>query len=420
MTDLTEFLDLLAGDPRLRSEFAAAPAATLARAGVNTEGLELPERMDLGDLEERLSTLAEVSETSPVVAAASSGLHTPVWSGAAAETAVPEASRRRLRRGRPLPGIHCPSRLESRREDDSREADGSSNRGVSPFRGDGEVKNHRADAGRKPSKVEKTAVTEATPSLKGASEAPLPGAWFATNGTAISRALSIRPQGVSMVSEAIFGQDDRQHVPDASAPPYSWLCALVITAGNGTRWFGTGWLAGPRLVVTAGHCVFMPTQGGWAREITVLPGRNGALTEPRIRASQFHSVEGWVVNGRSEVDYGAIVLPEGSLAADWGYFGYGALDDGELLESLFNIAGYPIDKEQGTLWAQVNNLLTLSGEVLIYENDTYGGMSGCPVIRWDELDYVAVGIHNYGDLVGNRATRINQSVFDNINFWKTL
>lgn len=398
MQDLVSFLDRLAADPQLRTDFAAAPAAILTREGVDTSRLEIPERMDLSALEDRLRELARVRDRVPSEPASTlrppqpPQAHTPVWSGERAQSpgrAESGAAGRRLTRGQPLPGLRCPGRLQRR----------------------------LAGAESGPASRMLTAVPEAAAADE---RAPLPGAWFATHGTAISRMLSNQSHGQPMVAEAIFGKDDREQVTDTSALPYHWLCALVITAGNGTRWFGTGWLAGPRVVVTAGHCVFMPTQGGWVREVMVLPGRNGVIAAPRISSSQLHSVEGWVVQGLPEHDYGAIILPNDALAPDWGYFGYGAIDDRELLESMVNIAGYPIDKEQGTVWAQVNNLLSVSSSLLVYENDTFGGMSGCPVVRWDGSDYLAVGIHNYGDLTGNRATRISKQVFDNINFWKTF
>ena len=428
MGELGEFLDVLAADPRLREEFAAAPAAVLTRAGVDVTGLAIPERMELRELEARLGALAEVRGRAPATPEAAraappaDGRHQPVWSGARtpASTMQPEAApeRRRLRAGHPLPGVRCPARLARRTGDApatttataeaARAADGAPAKVLRL-----EEARPRAEA------AQSTSVAESAP-VTAAADGPLPGAWFATHGTAVSRALSVQPQGMAMVAEAVFGQDDRERIPDASAAPYHWLCALVITAANGSRWFGTGWLAAPRLVITAGHCVFMPTQGGWVSEVMVLPGRNGPTAAPRIPAAQLHSVEGWVTRGQPECDYGAIVLPEGALAPDWGYFGYGALGDDDLLESLINVVGYPIDKDQGTLWAQVNTLLSLSSDLLVYENDTYGGMSGCPVIRWDGADFIAVGIHNYGDLAGNRATRINRQVFDNINFWKTF
>jgi len=139
-----------------------------------------------------------------------------------------------------------------------------------------------------------------------ASRAPRPDSWFGSNGTALPRILSTGTRGLAtgpresfqvregsqtgndqshavvtsgatgLVPEVIIGADDRQRIADTSALPYRWICDLSITDATGLEWLGTGWLASRRLVITAGHCVYLTNQGGWARRITVAPGRDGA------------------------------------------------------------------------------------------------------------------------------------------------
>lgn len=290
-----------------------------------------------------------------------------------------------------------------------------------------------------------------------------PDSWFASNGTALSRVLSTHALATSLsqesqppvrngaptnlrecdqtnengpdrqmgreqsrattastvtdiVQEILIGSDDRQRIADTHALPYAWICDLSIIDATGTEWLGTGWLASPRLVITAGHCVYLTNQGGWARSITVTPSRDGADKPYTFHALELHSVDGWVNDAQQGCDYGAIILPA-EAQDELGYFGFATLTNEELSGELVNVVGYPADKPEGTLWGSVRTLEATLPDILAYDNDTYGGMSGSPVIQWDGSDYFVLGIHNYGDIRGNRATRITASVFDNIQRW---
>src|SRR5207237_139595 len=111
--------------------------------------------------------------------------------------------------------------------------------------------------------------------------------------------------------EVIIGTDDRVQITSTTAFPWRAVCSLRIRAADGTSWLGTGWLASQRVVVTAGHCVYMRKHGGWAKSITVIPGRNGAEAPfGQAVATQFGSVVGWTRDDVREYDYGVILLPE--------------------------------------------------------------------------------------------------------------
>jgi glutamyl endopeptidase len=244
-------------------------------------------------------------------------------------------------------------------------------------------------------------------------------AWFAEYGTAVSRAvIASSAQRSELTQRVIIGPDDRVRIRDTQTVPYRWICDLVIRAANGSSWLGTGWLAGPRTVITAGHCVYMRRQGGWVRRVDIYPGRDGAQIPFSLVSDRPRSVAGWVDGARPESDYGALVLPEPVAdAAAW--FDSMALSDGELAGLTVNLVGYPTDKEMGTMWGHARGLKEVHAETLGYDIDTYGGQSGAPVVRWvGNGRYGVVGIHNYGDLSGNSATRITRGVLKNIDRWK--
>ncbi|HSK97156.1 MAG TPA: hypothetical protein VK891_11110, partial [Euzebyales bacterium] len=102
------------------------------------------------------------------------------------------------------------------------------------------------------------AVAEAVPSLAGLADVAL-----------ASNALGL--------AETVLFPDERIRISPASAFPWRVHCALRITAKDGSAWIGTAFFISPRVLATAGHCVFInsPSEArkGWVRRIDVMPGR---------------------------------------------------------------------------------------------------------------------------------------------------
>lgn len=269
------------------------------------------------------------------------------------------------------------------------------------------------DAGRNRSAESARLVTPPKPGLE-----PLPDA--GQSGLVALRQIigSLPGTGTaeSVAAEAIMMADDRVQVSDTFANPYRWLCRLEITASTGSKWLGTGWFVAPGVIVTAGHCVFIHNHGGWVQSIAVHVGQNRAAVVRSVMATQFATTRGWAENRDATHDYGVIFAEAG----DQGYFGYGVLGDEVIAGALGNVTGYPQDKPGGTLWGHTKQLRPPLPQTLQYEIDTFGGMSGAPVVMWDGRDYVAIGIHNYGDKTANSARRITEEVFYNLERWKLL
>lgn len=220
--------------------------------------------------------------------------------------------------------------------------------------------------------------------------------------------------------EVVIGPDDRIEVTNNEAYPWRCVCSLRIQAQDGSNFIGTGWLVSPRLVLTAGHCVYMHNNGGWARRVEVIPGRRGsAMPFGSAVGLTLRSVQGWTENRNRDNDYGAIILPEDKRFGDQlGWFGYTTRSDEELEGATLNLSGYPGDKPVGTQWFHSRTVGSVSERVLTYEIDTAGGQSGAPV--WQLMQNggrYGVGIHTNGSQAGNSATRITSSVFNNIIAW---
>jgi V8-like Glu-specific endopeptidase len=225
------------------------------------------------------------------------------------------------------------------------------------------------------------------------------------------------------IQEVIIGVDNRVRISPTTTYPWRAVCALKITAQNGSKWIGTGWLISPRTVITAGHCVYMHDEGGWAKSIEVIPGLNDASRPYSAGSSSYlKSVTGWTQSKNRENDYGAIILPNSFRPGDvTGYFGYSVKDDSYLLSSVLNLSGYPGDKANGNQqWFMALKPKSVSARVITYDIDTMGGQSGAPVwIKVGDARY-CVGIHTNGQDAGNSATRIVTAVFNNLKAWKDL
>lgn len=221
--------------------------------------------------------------------------------------------------------------------------------------------------------------------------------------------------------EIVHGADDRVQIQATASYPWRVHASLRITAADNSLWIGTGWFVGPRILVTAGHVVYIkgsgvPGRDGWVKRIVVMPGRNaGTLPYGSTNSSRFWSVLGWTNNGHEEYDYGAIILNE-SLGNQTGWFGFGAWSN---LDSVGgNISGYPGDKPTGTQWYAGRTIDSATSRKVYYDIDTAGGQSGSAVYRFYNGGRYGVAIHAYGGGTVNSGTRINGPVFNNIKAWK--
>jgi V8-like Glu-specific endopeptidase len=223
-------------------------------------------------------------------------------------------------------------------------------------------------------------------------------------------------------AEIVHGADDRVRVGDTRPYPWRTICHLEITTKTGGKGTCTGAFIGPRVVLTAGHCLYLHGYGGWAKSIKVIPGRN-ASQQPYGSAvgTYYISTKGWVDKANSNYDYGVIVLPSNQkLGNTVGWMGLANLSFWSLLGLLVNSSGYPGDKPYGTQWWNANRILAVSSRRIYYQIDTYGGQSGSPVWRYKNGKRHIIAIHTTGGAPFNGATRITDPVFDNLVKWKNL
>lgn len=228
--------------------------------------------------------------------------------------------------------------------------------------------------------------------------------------------------GGTDILEVVIGNDDRVRVADKlmKANPWRQICALRIRSKTNRTYVGTGWFIAPRVLATAGHCVFMQNEGGWAQEIEVIPGKAGeSAVCGKITAKKFRAVDGWVAGQNRDFDYGVIVLPDGAIGTKVGNFAVRSLDDASLKGMDAKISGYPADRDQAAYqYFHERPLMSTTQTRLNYDIDTFGGQSGSPIwIDSENHGLVAVGVHTTGGASSNSGTRINSDVIGNLIDW---
>lgn len=228
--------------------------------------------------------------------------------------------------------------------------------------------------------------------------------------------------GENALLEVVIGVDDRIAVGDDQirSNPWRQICALRIKAASGEQYVGTAWFIAPSVLATAGHCVYLRNEDGWATSIDVIPSLAGNV-EPygRTTATRFASVAGWRDTGDRDFDYGVIFLDEPDLGLRVGNFAVEAPADADLDNALSRIAGYPFDRDRATRqYYHERPLLRVTPTRVRYDIDTFGGQSGSPI--WMQVEgrgAVAIGIHTTGTVTGNSGTRISEPVLDNLITW---
>jgi glutamyl endopeptidase len=206
---------------------------------------------------------------------------------------------------------------------------------------------------------------------------------------------------------SVIGPDERSFVPDTTRFPWR---AIALVTSDSTQC--TGWLVGPGLVLTAGHCVY--DYSGFVGRIVVTPARNGAA-EPfgRCGATRAYTTRAFVETGDLAQDWGVVELDcrVGELT---GWLGLRVADD-TVVGRAAVVSGYPMDRARGTQWWAADLVRVAYPGQVAYGGDTYAGQSGAPVtLRDGPCVPCGIAVHAYG--VGatpdgyNSGTRVTAAV----------
>ena len=257
-----------------------------------------------------------------------------------------------------------------------------------------------------------------------------------SSGLALDGSRRFNPRRESRIGE----EDGRILVPDPSGLPWRRICQLSFRNGKGIPERGTGWFAGPRTIVTAGHCLWHRNkkgEDGKSRTITITPGRHGKDDDDPdrrfgiLKSNRFSAHPKWIDGRGVPFDFGCIHLDE-DAAEEIGAFEFASAEDSGLTGACVNVAGYPITAPDGRgtrgtdLYAHNDQVLAMLGTRLFYATDTQPGQSGGPVwvVTEEGAPPTVIGIHAYGEgnapgEVGeaNSATRLTDGFVQLIETW---
>ena len=230
-------------------------------------------------------------------------------------------------------------------------------------------------------------------------------------------------------ARAQIGADQRTRTASANHTAYPYRAVgTILSKKTDTSGWCTATLIGPRVAITAGHCVYDDDTNKWSWNTWFSPGHRGEGSDrfptgtPRavVGLLSFH---GWSVDEDADHDVGFLILADEPQTAALGWFGFGwwsgSLDDLDVRMFQYPGADWSCaasphaNKRCGGFqyWGQstINNQC---GNLLEHQVDTNPGSSGSGAYRWWKGGRWIIGPHAYGfspcDSSDNKAVRMGK------------
>ena len=226
--------------------------------------------------------------------------------------------------------------------------------------------------------------------------------------------------GAAMPSErdlerSVIGADTRTTVAsgDYTKYPHRAVGAILSKKDSKTGWC-TASMIGPRLALTAGHCVFDQDSQAWSWNTWFSPGHrgDGSTRFPNGTPRQvvgLLSFDGWVDDADWNHDVGFLILADAPNTASLGWFGITSawdLDDHEGITATtlqYPGAGWTCADSpdasglcKGFQYRGTGTVADTCGNKLAHNVDTNKGSSGSPFYRWLNGGRYIIGPHTNG------------------------
>lgn len=218
----------------------------------------------------------------------------------------------------------------------------------------------------------------------------------------------------------IWNTKDPQSYSDTRA-----AAKLLIKCRNGLSFVGSGFLVSKDTVVTAGHCIYSHTNGGWPEYITVIPsyskdytnGYYGNLTD----ADVVEVGSDWINLTDATDDWGIIKLSN-SFSLNNYYEIWATTDKDHIVGWSIRTIGYPNYEREANMrnsYGNVIEIYTNSHKRLVHTN-AWGepGMSGGPILEGGKK---VIGLVRGGPSgIGGECVflKIDSAILSRINYYK--
>ncbi len=193
----------------------------------------------------------------------------------------------------------------------------------------------------------------------------------------------------NLVPTRIVGEDSREDITERAQGVAKAAVVLAIAFPVKGSGFCSGVMVGPRLVLTAAHCLFSPERKGEeAKKVLVVA--NGVKGKPRAAAldrwipKRFVVKKGknrFIVDGRHDVALLVLDKPLGNIT---GIAGLKVLPEGQYDNLPVTAFGRGADKDWHSLWKSVGKVGIVHDEFLFTNLPVLAGNSGSPAINSSE------------------------------------
>lgn len=211
----------------------------------------------------------------------------------------------------------------------------------------------------------------------------------------------------------VIGSDDRVTVKDTSAYPFSAIAYMKVHARCGCDWECSGFMVGPRGLLTGAHCLVCSTHHKTASRITFYFGykKKGKYLYKYDGETSYWYGTDCSGSNYTEWDY-AYVRFKKRVGDKTGWFGTKVMSDTSITSKYLTVAGY----RSGKLKYDAGFAKVDSPRVISYQADTKPGTSGCPVYYKENGNTYAVAINVAQNdyYKKNIARRIDNWLFDSL------
>jgi V8-like Glu-specific endopeptidase len=231
-------------------------------------------------------------------------------------------------------------------------------------------------------------------------------------------------------------------VPRSAGFPYTSIVKVVATFPNGTTWGGTGAVIDGFHVLTAAHNVYNHYRGKWATSIQIIPKMDGTYKPfGTAYATYKRTYASFATFSKNNPPTAGNPNPTATYANDialltlnrrvgnqtsWMSWGYDNNNARFAAGRIFNTAGYPGSPYDGQrMYRSGGPIAGLSGDQRAFRYHqsnitTYNGQSGSPVYMYNSStgSRVIYGVHTGKTGSTNFATRITQSIYNDLQRWR--